>query len=261
MIVAPQIESYLAALVPDGPSPEPGGEGIVEPRARPSRRRMTRRSPEPAGGEGIAEGPPPGDRIVGRFIETLLLAAGARRVLEIGTGDGRSALRLARRLPEDGDLLSIEIDPRRAATARRRLEEAGFGERAHVIVGDPARMVHKVAGPFDVVVNAGDRRQFGPLLDRLVTLLRPGGTLITTNVLGGGEVVPGFADPPGPPADETAAVLGRGKVVPGFADPPGPPADETAAVADYNRRLAADPRLTTAFLPVGDGLAVSVKAR
>ena len=235
MIVAPEIEGYLASLTPEGPSPEP------------------------AGGEGTAEGPPAGDRIVGRFIETLLLAAAARRVLEIGTGDGRSALRLARSLPEDGDLLSIEIDPRRAAAARRRLE--GFGERAHVIVGDPARMVHKVAGPFDVVVNAGDRRQFGPLLDRLVALLRPGGTLITANVLGGGEVVPGFADPPGPPADETAAVLGGGEVVPGFADPPVSPADETAAVADYNRRLAADPRLTTAFIPVGDGLAVSVKAR
>ena len=213
MIVAPEIEGYLASLTLEGPSPEP------------------------AGGEGIAEGPPAGDRIVGRFIETLLLAGGARRVLEIGTADGRSALRLAQSLPEDGSLLSIEIDPRRAATARRRLEEAEFGERAHVIVGDPARMVHKVAGPFDVVVNAGDRRQFGTLLDRLLALLRPGGTLITANVLGAGEVVPGFADPPEPPTDETAAV------------------------ADYNRRLAADPRLVTAFLPVGDGLAVSVKAR
>lgn len=212
MTVAPEIESYLASLTPEDPPPERGGAEV-------------------------AEKPPARDRIADRFIETVVLGVGARRVLEIGAADGRSALRLARRLPEHGSLFSIESEPRRAAAARRRLAEAGFGERAHVIVGDPARMVHKVAGPFDVVLDAGHRRRCGPLLDRLVALLRPGGTLITVDVLGAGGVVPGVADPPDLPADDTEAV------------------------AEHNRRLAADARLVTAFLPVGAGLAVSVKAR
>ena len=187
--------------------------------------------------EGRAERLPIVERTVGRFLEAVVLANRARRVLEIGTANGYSALWLARSLPEDGGLISMEIDPRRAAMARTHLEAAGLGDRAHVIVGDAARMVHKVAGPFDVILNAGDQRQYGPLLDRLVALLRPGGVLITGNVLGAGAVVPGLAESPSRPADD-----GDG-------------------LAAYNRRLAADPRLVTSFLPVGDGIAVSVRSR
>ena len=66
-----------------------------------------------------------------------------------------------------------------------------------MIVGDAARMVHKVAGPFDVIFNAGDEERYAPLLDRLAALLRPGGVLITGNVLRPTEAVAGPAGPPG----------------------------------------------------------------
>ena len=144
---------------------------------------------------------------------------------------------LARSLPADGQLISIEIDPGRAAIARGHLEEAGLTDRVSVMVGDAARMVHKVAGPLDLIFNDGDKLQYGPLLDRLLALLRPGGVLITDNVLWDGEVVPGLVTPP-------------------RRSP-----DETAAIAAYNRRLAADPRLVTSFLPVRDGVAMSVRTR
>ena len=121
--------------------------------------------------------------------------------------------------------------------ARRNFEESGLADRVDVIVGDAARMVYKVAGPFDLIFNDGDKRQYGPLLDRLVSLLRPGGVLVTDNVLWNGEVVPGLVTPP--------------RQAP----------DDTAAIAEYNRRLAADERLVTSFLPVRDGLAVSVRRR
>ena len=211
MIVRPEIEEYVASLTPEDP--------------------FLKR----AAAEARAESLPVVGRAVGRFLEAVLLATGARRVLEIGTVNGYAALWLARSLPDDGGLFSIEIDPRRAAMARAHLEAAGIGDRAHVIVGDPARMVHKVAGPFDVVFDAGDRRQHGALLDRLVTLLRPGGVLITGNVL------------------ETAEVSA------GLAGSPDRPADEASAQAAHNRRLATDPRFVTSFLPVEDGLALSVK--
>ena len=177
------------------------------------------------------------DATVGRFLEAVVLATGARQVLEIGTANGYSALWLARSLPAVGRLISIEIDPQRAAIARAHIEEAGLTHRVSVMVGDAARMVHKVAGPFDLIFNDGDKLQYGPLLDRLVALLRPGGVLLTDNVLWDGEVVPGLVTPP------------RRRP------------DETVAIAAYNRRLAVDSRLVTSFLPVRDGVALSVRPR
>ena len=213
MIVVPETEDYLASLTQED--------------------RLLAR----AAAEGLAERLPIAGRTVGRFLEAMVLATGARRVLEIGTANGYSALWLARSLPEDGGLISIELDPRRAAMARTHLEDAGLGDRAHVIVGDAARMVHKVAGPFDVILNAGDKRQYEALLDRLTAVLRPGGVLMTGGVLPTGEVGTGPAESPSLPADDRAVL------------------------AAYNRRLAADPRLVTSFVPAGNGIAVSVKSR
>ena len=213
MVATPEIEDYLASLTPEDP--------------------LLNR----AAAEARAESLPVVGRTVGRFLEAVVLAADARRVLEIGTANGYAALWLARSLPDDGGLFSIEVDSRRAALARAHLEAAGLGDRAHVIVGDAARMVHKVAGPFDVIFDAGDRRQYGPLLDRLAALLRPGGMLVTGNVLRPGEIGAGLAGPPDRPADATDAV------------------------AACNRRLAGDARFLTSFLPVGNGLALSVKRR
>ena len=211
--VALEIEGYLAAL-------NPGNERLARVAA-----------------EGEALGLPIVNPAVGRFLEALVVATGPRRVLEIGTANGYSALWLARSLPADGQILTLEINPERAAVARHHFEESGLADRVDVIVGDAARMVHKVAGPFDLIFNNGEKRQYGPLLNRLVSLLRPGGVLVTANVLWNGEVVPGLVAPP-------------------RREP-----DDTAAIAEYNQRLAADERLVTSFLPVRDGLAVSVRRR
>jgi predicted O-methyltransferase YrrM len=211
--VAPELEGYLAAL-------NPGNERLARVAA-----------------EREALGLPIVNPAVGRFLEALVVATGTRRVLEIGTANGYSALWLARSLPADGQILTLEINPERAAVARHHFEESGLADRVDVIVGDAARMVHKVAGPFDLIFNNGEKRQYGPLLNRLVSLLRPGGVLVTDNVLWNGEVVPGLVAPP-------------------RREP-----DDTAAIAEYNQRLAADERLVTSFLPVRDGLAVSVRRR
>ena len=220
MTVTPGLDDYVASLTPEDPL-------------------LAR-----AAAEGRAEGLPVVGRTLGRFLEAVILAAGARRVLEIGADNGYAALWLARSLPDDGGLFSIGLDPRRAAMARAHLEAAGLGDRAHVIVGDAARMVHKVAGPFDVIFDAGDETRDGPLLDRLATLLRPGGVLVTGNVLGAGRTTAGLAEPPDRPSDGADR-----------------PANEAEAVAACSRRLEGDPRFVTSFLPVGNGLALSVKLR
>jgi caffeoyl-CoA O-methyltransferase len=101
--------------------------------------------------------------------------------------------------------------------------------------GDAARFLHKVAGPFDLIFQDGDKEQYAAMLDRLVELLRPGGVLVTDNVLWGGEVIEGFVAEPRHDAESTAAIQA------------------------YTRHLVADARLYTTVLAVGDGLALSVK--
>ena len=185
--------------------------------------------------EGLAAGLPLADAGTARLLRVLVTALGARRVLEIGTAIGYSATVMALALPADGLLLTMEADPERAATARHNFARAGVDGKVNVIVGDASRFLHKVAGPFDLIFQDGGKRLYEPMLDRLVMHLRPGGVLVSDNVLWAGEVVDGLVE-----------------------QPRHDPAD-TDAIRRYNDRLAADTRLLTTFLPVGDGVALSVR--
>lgn len=102
----------------------------------------------------------------------------AKRILEIGTGNGAATLELASALPADGLLITIEANAAVAATARQLFAAAGYADRISVIVGIPSRFLHKVSGPFDAVFEHGDS---GAPRDRLVGLLREGGVLITAD--------------------------------------------------------------------------------
>jgi predicted O-methyltransferase YrrM len=175
------------------------------------------------------------DAEVGVLLRVLATAVRARRILEIGTAIGYSAIWLAGALPDDGTLLTMEMDEHRAQQARGYFERAGLSDRISVIVGDAQRMLAKVSGPFDVIFQDGDKKLYSPMLDRLVDLLRPGGLLVTDNVLWSGEVVPGFVEKP---QHNTA---------------------DTQAIIDYNRRLNSHPALITSTVPLRDGVAISVK--
>jgi predicted O-methyltransferase YrrM len=183
---------------------------------------------------GAAQKLPLIDPEVGALLRVLATAVGARRILEIGTAIGYSGIWLAGALPRDGMLLTMERDAERAAEARRNFERAGLASQVSVMIGQADQMLAKVAGPFDLIFQDGDKLLYSSQLDRLVELLRPGGLLVTDNVLWGGEVVPGFV-----PAERNA--------------------DDTRAVAMYNERLNADRRLLTATVPLRDGVAIAVK--
>jgi predicted O-methyltransferase YrrM len=187
--------------------------------------------------EGAARELPLVDAEVGALLRVLVASTDASRVLEIGTAIGYSGIWLAGALPPGGRLLTMEVDPDRARDARAYFARAGLADRASVIVGDAQRMLAKVAGPFDLIFQDGDKALYVPLLDRLVELLRPGGLLVSDNVLWNGEVIPGYVSPP----ERDAA--------------------STRAIADYNERLTAHPRLMTAIVPLRDGVAVSVRRR
>jgi predicted O-methyltransferase YrrM len=175
------------------------------------------------------------DAETGSLLRVLALAVGARRILEIGTAVGYSGIWLAGALPKDGMLITMEMDAERAREARANFERAGVADRASVVVGDAQRMLAKVSGPFDLIFQDGDKRLYTPMLDRLVALLRPGGVLVTDNVLWDGEVVPGFV--PVPQRDRA----------------------DTEAIVEYNDTVAAHPQLVTTIVPLRDGVSISVR--
>jgi predicted O-methyltransferase YrrM len=187
--------------------------------------------------DGLAANLPIVDAEVGALLRVLAQAVKAASILEIGTAIGYSSIWLAGALPPDGRLITMERHEDRARAARRNVERAGLADRVSVMVGDAKLLVNKVSGPFDVIFQDGDKSLYGPMLDRLVALLRPGGLLITDNVLWDGEVVPGFV-----PSPRRAP-------------------EDTRAIADYNQRLNADARLMTVTIPLRDGVAVSLKKR
>jgi len=175
------------------------------------------------------------DPEVGALLRVLVLATRATRVLEIGTAIGYSGVWMAGALPKDGLFITMEVDESRAKVARENFSRAGLADRVNVVVGDAQRMLHKVAGPFDVIFQDGDKKQYRPMLDTLVGLLRPGGLLVTDNVLWNGEIVPGFA-----------AKRHR--------DP-----SDGIAIAAYNEAINSHPSLVTSIVPLRDGVAISVK--
>ena len=175
------------------------------------------------------------DAEVGALLRVLVLATRATRVLEIGTAIGYSGIWMAGALPKDGMLITMEFDEQRVTRARANFTRAGLADRVNVIAGDAQRMLHKISGPFDLIFQDGDKKMYGPMLDTLVGLLRPGGLLVTDNVLWNGEVVPGFPAKHHPdPAD-------------------------AAAIVKYNERIHNHPSLLTSLVPLRDGVAISVK--
>jgi len=175
------------------------------------------------------------DAEVGALLRVLATGIRAERILEVGTCIGYSGIWLAGALPPGGVLFTMELDPERARVARENFARAGLSDRANVMVGDAERLVAKVSGPFDLIFQDGAKKLYGPLLDKLVALLRPGGLLLTDNVLWDGEVVPGYKPKPARTSEDTIAI------------------------AEYNVRLNAHPQLITATVPLRDGVAISVK--
>jgi SAM-dependent methyltransferase len=116
------------------------------------------------------------------LLDVLIRATRAVRVLEIGTGTGVSALEMAAALPADGRLITVEKDAAAAMQARTALASAGFDRRVTVMIGDAARYLHKIAGPFDLIVQDSDPAAYASMHDRLVSVLRPAGTLITRRI-------------------------------------------------------------------------------
>ena len=127
----------------------------------------------------------------GALLELLARAVGARRILEIGTLGGYSTRWLARGLPPDGHLITLEIDPGHAAVAREHLDE-----RVELIVGPALDTLPTLTGPFDLIFIDADKRSNADYLRWALRLSRPGTLIVADNVVRGGAVID--ADDPDP---------------------------------------------------------------
>jgi caffeoyl-CoA O-methyltransferase len=159
----------------------------------------------------------------GRLLRLVVEIAGVRRILEIGTLGGYSAIHLARGLLEDGELLSLEIDEHHADVARNNIERAGLSDIVEVRVGDAhellATLVENDEGPFDLVFIDADKEGYPDYLDASLRLVRSGSLIIGDNTVRGGTVLD--------PREETAR-----------------------ATREFNRRIAEEPRLFGILLPL-----------
>jgi predicted O-methyltransferase YrrM len=175
----------------------------------------------------------------GQLIYMLTKLSGARKVLEVGTLGAYSTIWIARALPPEGRVITLEYSPKHAEVARRNLERAGLSDRVEVRVGAGLDTLPKIAaageGPFDLFFIDADKTNYPGYLDWALKLARPGSLILSDNLLRNGNVM----DAGQPGSDESNEVI-----------------------AGYNRQLATDPRLESIIIPLSrghvDGLGVSI---
>ena len=125
----------------------------------------------------------------GRQLHLLARSIGARRILEVGTLGGYSAIWLARALPADGQLITLEVDPHHAEVATANLANAGLADRAEVRVGPAIDTLPHLEGPFDFAFIDADKASNADYFVHAVRLSRPGTMIVVDNVVRGGAVV------------------------------------------------------------------------
>ncbi len=138
----------------------------------------------------------------GKLLHLLARISGARRVLEVGTLGGYSTIWMARGIPEDGRVVTIEAEPRIAEVARANLDRAGVGGKVEILLGRGADVLPTLDGgePFDLVFIDADKESNTIYLDWAARLGRPGTVVVVDNTVRGGEVAN--------PATENPQVIG-----------------------------------------------------
>jgi predicted O-methyltransferase YrrM len=129
----------------------------------------------------------------GRMLEILARVRGAKQILEVGALGGYSTLCLARALPSDGRLVSLELEPRHAELARSSLQRAGFSDRTEVRVGPAAdsmaELIAEKRGPFDFIFIDADKPNYPAYLEWSLRLSASGTLIIADNVVRDGRVL------------------------------------------------------------------------
>lgn len=124
----------------------------------------------------------------GKLLQMLAATIGASRILEIGTLGGYSAIWLARALPPEGRLVTLEYEPRHAEVARRNIERAGLADRVEIRVGSALETLPHLKGPFDFIFIDADKPSNPDYFEWALKLARPGALIVVDNVVRAGSI-------------------------------------------------------------------------
>jgi caffeoyl-CoA O-methyltransferase len=170
--------------------------------------------------------------IEGRFLQMLVYATGARRVLELGTYSGYSSISMAAALPAGGRIDTCEVEERHAAVARRYIEEAGFSDRITVHLGPALETIERLEGPWDLVFIDADKVNYVNYYEAVLPrLAERGGVIAADNTLWSGRVLDD--------ADDSEA---------------------TRAIRAFNEHVRGDSRVVSVLLTIRDGVTLIRRA-
>jgi len=161
--------------------------------------------------------------VEGRFLELLVHASGATRILELGTFTGYSALSMAAALPEDGRIDTLDIEPKHAEVAQRYFDESPHGIKITIHLGPALETIERLEGEFDLVFIDADKENYESYYEAVLPRLSARGLIAIDNTLWSGRVLQ--------PEDET-----------------------TKLIAALNDKIAADDRVVAVQLTVRDGI-------
>lgn len=169
-------------------------------------------------------------RVEGALLKMLSGLVGARRVLEVGTFTGYSALCLAEGMPDDGELITCDIDPAAVEVARSFFARSPHGKKIQVRLGDALETIRALPAdpPLDLVFLDADKERYVDYYELAIPRLRPGGLLVADNTLWSGRVL-------------------------------APNAATDHAIVAFNRHVTEDPRVENVLLSVRDGVMIAKK--
>ena len=163
--------------------------------------------------------------IEGRFLEFLVFALGARRVLEIGTYSGYSAISMAAALPAGGHIDTCEVDETHAAVAKRYVEQAGYADRITVHLGPALETIERLEGDFDFVFIDADKQNYVNYYEAVLPQLTERGLIAADNTIWSGRVLDESDD-----------------------------SEATTAIRAFNEHMRGDERVVSVMLTVRDGV-------
>ena len=166
--------------------------------------------------------------IEGAFLKMLVRMTQAKRILEVGMFTGYSALSFAEALPDDGSIVTCELDPHAVEIARHFFAQSPHGKKIEIREGRAADTLKTLHGPFDLCFIDADKPSYDYYYDRCVELVRKGGLIVLDNMLRYGRVLN--------PVEEDARIVNV-----------------------LNGRIHNDPRVENVLLPFRDGIMLAYK--
>lgn len=174
-------------------------------------------------------------RVQGRFLAMLSRMIAPRRILELGTFTGYSALCLAEGLSENGQLITLEHNDELEDTIRHNLSLSPLGKKIQLRIGDAISLIEQMSSdePFDLVFIDADKREYCAYLDSVLPLVKSNGWILADNTLWDGHII----------------------------DPAYDKDKQTLGLRQFNDKVMADPNLESVILPLRDGLTLIRKIR